>query len=237
LLTSGEESALSRRLIRTATVAVTAGLALLVLGSPAWAHTEIEIDNPQGGATGVTMTVNAEAESDSAGIASVQMALPAGIAPAQVSLTSGPAGWTLTQGADGFTVAGAALPVHKDAKFVVKLAQLPPAGGVLVFKTLVTYSNGKVDRWIEEPTPSNPNPPDPAPTVSVRPGAAVATSAPPSTAPAASPTTGPATPTSATAQPAASGGNGLVWLVVTGVLVLAALAGTLFALRRRRAGS
>jgi hypothetical protein len=87
---------------------------VLLLGSPAFAHTEIEVDNPQGGATGVTMTVTAEAENDSAGIASVRMVLPAGITPAQVSLVSGPTGWTLTPGPDGFTVAGAPLAVKTD---------------------------------------------------------------------------------------------------------------------------
>ncbi len=216
---------------RTAAVAVAGVLGVLLLGSPAYAHTEIEVDNPQGGATNVTMTVTAEAENDSAGIASVRMVLPAGIAPAQVSLASGPAGWTLTPGSDGFTVAGTPLAVKTDAKFAVKLAHLPPAGGVLVFKSLVTYTNGDVDRWIEEPTTGNPSPKNPAPTVSVRPGAVV-----PSATAAASPSASPVASPSAFVTPTAAAqktSNGTVWWIVGAVLVLAVAAATVFLLRRR----
>jgi Domain of unkown function (DUF1775) len=211
-------------------VTVAAVLGVLLLGGPAFAHTEIEVDNPQGGATGVTMTVTAEAENDSAGIASVRIVLPAGITPAQVSLVSGPAGWTLTPGSDGFTVAGTPLAVHTDAKFAMKLAQLPPAGGVLVFKSLVTYTNGDVDRWIEEPSTDNPSPRNPAPTVRVRPGAAVPSSAPAS--PSASPVASPSafvTPTAATGR----SGSRTVWWVVGAVLALAVVAVAGFLLRRR----
>jgi hypothetical protein len=216
---------------RVLLVAVAAVLGVLSLGSPAFAHTEIEVDNPQGGATGVTMTVTAEAENDSAGIASVRIVLPTGIAPAQVSLVGGPAGWTLTPTPDGFTVAGTPLAVKTDAKFAVKLAQLPAAGGVLVFKSLVTYTNGDVDRWIEEPTADNPSPKNPAPTVSVRPGAAVPSSAPP-TVPSSSPVASPsayATP----AAPAPKSSNGAVWWILGAVLVLAVAGGAVFLLRRR----
>jgi len=224
-----KESPLNRRPVRIATVAVASLLALLALGSPALAHTEIDVDNPQGGAADVTMSVTAEAESESAGIASVRMVLPTGIAPAQASLASGPSGWTITATADGFTVAGTPLPVHTDAKFVVKLAQLPPAGGVLTFKTLVTYTDGKVDRWIEEPSASNPSPPNPAPTVSVRPGAATP---PPAPATSGQPSTGPAATSSAAAR--SGGGNGVLWLAVVAVLVVAALLAGALVLRRRR---
>jgi len=221
---------LIRTTVRTAAGAAIGLAAVLLFASPAWAHTEIEIDNPQGGATNVTMTVNAEAENDSAGIRSVQMQLPAGITPAQVTLASGPAGWTLAPDATGFTVSGTPLPVKTDAKFVVKLAQLPPAGGILTFKTLVTYTDGRVDRWIEEPTTGNPSPKDPAPQVSVRPGAA-----PPS--PSATPS--PVAPTtaaaaSAAASPKSSNSTGTVWLVVLGLVGLAALSTAGLLWRRRR---
>src|SRR5690606_36033294 len=43
----------------------------------------------------------------------------------------------------------------------VRVAQLPDSTE-LVFKALVNYSDGGVDRWIEEPSEANPNPENPA---------------------------------------------------------------------------
>jgi len=226
---------LIRTLVRTAVGAVIGLMAVLLLAGPAWAHTEIELDNPQGGATNVMMTVRAEAENDSAGIGSVQMQLPAGISPAQVTLSSGPAGWTLARDAQGFTVSGPPLPVKNDAKFVVRLAQLPAAGGILTFKALVAYTDGKVDRWIEEPSANDPSPKEPAPQVSVKPGAVATPLAPAPPAPTGSATT--AAPATANAAPKPSGGTGILWLVGSGLVVLAALAaGGLLWYRRRSAG-
>jgi hypothetical protein len=217
--------------VRAALAAAAGVLGALLLVSPAFAHTEIEVDNPQGGATGVTMRVTAEAENDRAGIASVRIVLPAGIAPAQVSLVSGPAGWTLTPGPDGFTVAGSPLAVKTGATFAVKLAQLPPAGGVLVFKSLVTYTDGRVDRWIEEPSTDNPSPKNPAPTVSVRPAAAVPGASVPSASPAGSPS---AFVTPVRSAPAQKTGGGTTALIVGAAVLLALLAATALLWRRRR---
>jgi hypothetical protein len=215
---------------RVATVLLGVVVVLLGWGAAGWAHAEVEIDNPVGGATNVTMRVTAEAESSSAGIASVRMVLPAGIDPAAVTLTSGPSGWKLTPGSDGFTVAGAALRVKTDAKFAVKLAALPAAGGVLAFKTLVTYSDGTVDRWIEVPSGSN-TPPNPAPTVSVRPGAAPAPPASPSPAASVAPSPSLDSPSPATADPA--GGSGATpWIIaIVAVVVVAGAAAALLARR------
>jgi len=220
----------------TVTLAALAALACtLAVAAPAFAHTEIELDNPQAGATNVTMNVTAEAENDGAGIVSVRLVLPDGIAPTDASLVSGPAGWTLTQGTDGVTVAGAALKIGTDAKFTVRLAQLPATASVLVFKSLVTYQDGKVDRWIEVPGPSNLKPDHPAPVVSLRPAPVVATSAPPTTG-APSPT--PSAPTSVAPRAAANkGGTGLGWLIAVLVVLVAAAAVGYVVVRRRRAGS
>src|SRR5689334_24641694 len=84
-----------RAVRRVVTVGLAAFAAVLVIAGPAAAHTEIEVDNATAGATNVTMSVSAEAESTKAGIASVAVQLPTGIAPDQVSLVSGPAGWAL----------------------------------------------------------------------------------------------------------------------------------------------
>jgi uncharacterized protein YcnI len=218
-------------------VAGVAALAVLGLGTPAFAHTKVVIDNPQAGATNVTMTVVPEAEAPKVGIVSVHVVLPDGITPDQVSLVSGPSGWTLTPTQDGYTVAGKALPVHVDAKHAVRLAQLPATATVLVFKTLVTYSDGRVDRWIEPPTASNPNPDQPAPTVTLKPAAAVPTTAAPTTAGPGPTTDAPVTTTGAAAPASSGSGSGsgaLPWIV--GAVVLIAAAVGYAVVRRRRAG-
>src|SRR6266508_4441167 len=125
--------------MRAAAVAAVSVVAVLATAAPALAHAEVVIDNPQAGATNVTMTMTAEAESAKAGIVSVRVVLPDGIPPSAVALGTAPTGWTLTQIADGYTVGGTALPVRKNARLSVRIAQLPPTATQLVFKTLVTY--------------------------------------------------------------------------------------------------
>jgi uncharacterized protein YcnI len=224
---------LSRLSARTVTVVAVAGLAAFGLATPALAHTAAEIDNPQAGATNVTLTMTSEAESGKAGIVSVQVVLPEGIAPTDVTLTAGPAGWTLTRTADGYSVGGAALPVHKDAKLSVRIAKLPDTATQLVFKTLVRYSDGQVDRWIEPPTAANPKPDQPAPVVVLKPAVVPTSAAPVPTSAAPAPPTA-ATATAGTAAPASGGAGVLPWLIGALVLVLAAVG---FALYRRRAGT
>jgi hypothetical protein len=216
-----------------ASAAVASAVVLAVAG-PAWAHTAIDVDNPQAGARNVTMTVTAEAESNSAGIVSVRVQLPPGMPAQWVSLISGPAGWALSPAADGYTVAGPALPVRQDARYVLRLAQLPDTAAVLTFKTLVTYSDGHVDRWIEEPTAANPSPDHPAPTVSLRPGPAVPAS---STAASAGPVVSP-TPAAAGTRPASgrSGAGPVGWWIAAALLLVAAVTIVLLLLRRGRAG-
>lgn len=167
---------MSRNALRLAAVAGLATAALLGIAAPALAHAQATIDNPQAGAGNVLLTLNAEAESTTAGIKSLEVTLPGGIQPAQVSLADAPGGWTFARTTQGFTVAGSALAVGTPAKTSLRIAQLPATAQVLAFRTLVTYNDGKVDRWIEVPSTAVPEPPNPAPTVSLKPAAA--TSAP-----------------------------------------------------------
>jgi hypothetical protein len=227
----------SRLPLRIAVIVVTSLGVLAGLASPALAHTEIEIDNPQAGAENVTLSLTSEAESDAAGITSVRVVLPPGIAPDKVTLGTAPAGWALTPSGDGFTVAGAALGVHTDAKLTVRIAQLPATPGVLIFKTLVTYSNGSVDRWIDPPTAQDPNPAHPAPLVTLRAAAGVAASTAETT------TSPPKASTEASTEAAAaqpdthttSGSSGTAIWIVGGVAALVVIATIGFtAVRRRR---
>lgn len=221
--------------MRAATVTILAAVATLGLATAAQAHTEVEIDNPQAGGTNVKMTMTAEAEQDSSGIVSVHVVLPEGLTASQITLVSGPAGWQLTPATDGYTVAGKALRVHTNATMVTRIAQLPSAATALAFKTLVTYANGHVDRWIEVPSAANPKPDNPAPVVSLRP-AAVTTSAPASAATTqAAPTPTGAATTTAQGLTRNTSSSPVGWVIaVIVVLVAAALTATLVVRRRRR---
>jgi Domain of unkown function (DUF1775) len=211
-----------------------AALALIAVAAPALAHTQATIDNPQAGATNVVLSLNAEAESTTAGIKSLDVTLPDGITPAQVSLVTGPNGWTFARTDRGFTLAGTALPVGTAAKASLRIAQLPATATLLAFKTLVTYNDGKVDRWIEVPSSAAPSPPNPAATVSLKPAASpTATGAPTNTlvSPGAV-ARGAASP--ADTAPTSKSDTTLLWVIVGAGLVLLVLIGVLLWRRRTR---
>ncbi|MGI5242536.1 DUF1775 domain-containing protein [Dactylosporangium sp. CA-139066] len=216
------------------TVAAVTAAVLLATAGPAAAHVEIKADKAQAGATDVTITFNAENESSKASIVSLEVALPAGIAPGDVTYVSGPTGWSLAPTASGYKVSGPALAAKRDAEYAVKVAKLPDAKTVS-FKTLVNYSDGKVDRWIDIPD-GGAEPDNPAPTLTLAPAAAAPSSAAPS-APAtsaAAPTTAPA---ATTATAGASGGDGggssLPWILGLVVVVVAVAGGIVFWRTRR----
>ena len=196
----------------------------LAMAGVAFAHVEISADNPQAGAANVVVTFDAEAESDSAGISKVEVVLPAGITPAEVTLKEAPSGWKLTATDKGYTVSGKALGVGKSAEHSVTVAKLPNAES-LTFKALVTYANGDIDRWIGAPGTDNP-----APVLTLKP------------APAPSPTVGStandvitSAPTSSpAAAPEEASGNSLWWIIGIAVGLGAVVA--LVMSRRRRSG-
>ncbi|MEU3612207.1 DUF1775 domain-containing protein [Streptomyces sp. NPDC006872] len=175
-------------------VALTATLAL---ATPAAAHAEVEADNPQALAENVTLTFVCEAESASAGFKEVRVVLPAGIAPTDVTLGEAPKGWKLTATEDGYTVGGPAIKTGVDAEHTIKVRQLPDAKE-LAFKTIDTYSDGEISRWIELPT-GGKEPEQPAPVLELKAAAPGAKSVAPS--PTATQST---VPTTAAASPSAS---------------------------------
>ncbi|MFE2911753.1 DUF1775 domain-containing protein [Kitasatospora indigofera] len=204
-----------RRAARAATVLAFTTGALALAGSAAFAHVEVESGTAQALATNATVAFTAEAESTTAGLTKFQVVLPEGIAPADVTLADAPAGWTFAATPDGYTVGGAALAPGKDATWKITVRQLPDAKE-LVFKTLETYGDGTIERWIELPK-DGAAPEHPAPVLKLTPAAPGATPVAPATpsptvaAPSPSPTassTAPApavSPTaSATTAPAAA---------------------------------
>jgi len=226
---------------RVATVAAVAGFAALGLAGPAFAHVEVSADKTTAGASDVTLTFTGEAENDKAGIKSERVVLPAGLDPAGVTLVKAPAGWKFTAAPDGFTVGGSPLKIGVDAVWKVKIAKLPDGQTRLSFKTLETYGDGSIVRWIEIQEPGQPEPDNPAPLVTLKPGPSSA----PTTSAAATPSpTSPTNPTGQASQavattpvadlPGDDSGSSTWWIWVIVAVVLIG-GGTVLVLRRRNA--
>ena len=164
--------AMRRMSILLAGVAVVwGGLAL-----PALAHVQVEAQPGSPGATDATLKVTAAAESSTAGISKIDVTADPAIPADQITLISGPSGWTVTPGSQGgFAIGGPALATGEDAVVSLRVRQLPSAPQV-VFKVLQTYSDGDVERWIELPGPDGKEPDKPAPIVKLSAGAASAVS-------------------------------------------------------------
>ncbi|MFH9394417.1 DUF1775 domain-containing protein [Streptomyces sp. NPDC017556] len=143
----------ARTVGRCGVVAAAAITASLVLASQASAHVEVESEGARALAENATLNFNAETESATAGITKLEVFLPKSITPADVTYEKGPEGWKFATTEEGFTVSGPAVPVGKDAAYSVAVRQLPDAKS-LAFKTLQSYDDGRVDRWIELEKPA-----------------------------------------------------------------------------------
>lgn len=245
--TGANTGAETRTRLRRLGAAGLAGLgALVVLGlaaGPAAAHAGVSASDPRALAENVTLSFTSEAESDTAGIAELRVVLPKGIAPDTVTLKDAPEGWKLAATPDGYAIGGAALATGTDAEYSITVRQLPDEKS-LAFKTLETYGDGKVSRWIEVPTDGE-KVDNPAPVLQLKaaaPGArAIAPSPSPSPTPPPSAEPSAAAPSVpvASANPPAAGeeagsSTGAVVGVVAAVVLLAA-AGAFWRLRRSRA--
>jgi uncharacterized protein YcnI len=208
--------------------------ALVVIAGPAAAHTEVSAQPAQAGATDAVLTFTAEAESTTAGTTSLEVRLPAGITPSAVSYVSGPPGWALRATSDGYTVGGPALPAGDDAEYQVKIAKLPDET-TLVFKTLQTYSDGRVDRWIDLTTPGAAEPDHPAPVLTLAPAPTPPPTAqqPVATTPATTPSTTPLAASPAAADRDDDTGLPTAAWIVIAVAVVALAGAAIWLLRRR----
>lgn len=169
------------------------------------AHAEVESDAARALAVNATLSFVSEAESDTAGLTQVRVVPPKGIAPGDVTLTDAPEGWELKSADDGYTLSGPALATGADGEHSIRGRRLPDAEQ-LVFRTVETYDDGEVARWIELPTDDKEGE-QPAPVLRLEP-AASETSSPspgPSTAATAGgvPAPGTSTETITDAPPAA----------------------------------
>jgi uncharacterized protein YcnI len=117
-------------------------------------------------------------------------------------------------------------------EFPVELGPLPNTGSI-AFKTLQTYSDGSVVRWIEDTPPGGPEPENPAPVLTLTAeGASGAASAPSS----AVPTVAAGTPAAAPSSSSGSNSGALTVAIIGGLLGLvgAVLGGAAYARTRER---
>ena len=226
---------------RSASVAGVVAVLTLAVAGPASAHVGVKADNAtQGGYATVTFKV--PNESDDASTTKLEVNLPADAPVASVSLRP-VAGWTavavksklatpieahgtqITEAVSKitWTASGdAAIKPGQFQTFDVSMGPLPKAEQ-MVFKSLQTYSDGNIVRWIDEPTTDGTEPESPAPTLKL-----TAAGAEPAAAPAGAPTVEAQTAPAVTEDD----GNGTAFGIAGIVLGLAGLILGLLAYRR-----
>ncbi|WP_369167207.1 DUF1775 domain-containing protein [Streptomyces sp. R28] len=236
---------LTHSLRRTGALAAVAFAVAVAAAGPAAAHTEVEAEGARALDQNVALTFTAESESGSAGISKLEVILPEGITPEDITYKEGPKGWKLAPTSRGYTVSGPKLAVGEDAEYVVAVRQLPDAK-TLVFKTLQTYGDGRVDRWIELEEGSAGDEHGhghPAPQLALQaaaPGAKVVSPTPTEEPTTTSPTTGaPSTPPAQAAADETEGDDGTPVAVPLGIgaAVVVALGAGVWWFRSRRGGT
>lgn len=172
---------LARR--RAVTVAALAGSAVLLAAVPAFAHVTVQPNTaPKGSYSTVDFKV--PNERDSASTIRIEVNLPTDHPVASVSLQPVP-GWTaqvttaklatplktddgtVNQAVSKITWTGGKIAPGQFQQFPVSFGPLPDDTDKLVFKTLQTYDNGEVVRWIEVPQAGGLEPENPAPTLTL----------------------------------------------------------------------
>ncbi|MEV7384425.1 MULTISPECIES: YcnI family protein [unclassified Streptomyces] len=220
---------------RAGTVTALTAASVLVAAGVAAAHVTVHPESYAKGATDGVLTFRVPNEEDTASTTKVQVYLPTDH-PVLGVLVTPQDGWTakvtttklktpvktddgtITEAVSEVTWTGGKIGAGQYEDFDIAFGQLPEDTDQLTFKTLQTYSDGKVVRWIEEPQSGGDEPEDPAPTLKLTAGDASAASA----APAAKSGEKAATASAATSDSTARG-LGVAGLIV-GALGLAAAA-------------
>jgi periplasmic copper chaperone A len=216
---------------------------VLLSALPASAHAELEPSSAAPGSSG-TFELHLENEQTDAGTTSVDLRFPEG-QPLVVAELPAVGGWTAA--VEGGNVGGEATGVtwtrpsaspDDNPVLPIRLGPLPSDAGRLQFKVLQTYSNGEVDRWIEDWPAGAAEPEMPGPVIDlqgapVSPGTVAPTtqSATSSTTTAASRTT----PTTvATNDDESSSAVPIVIGIIAAVVVIGGVAAAIVARRRRQ---
>jgi hypothetical protein len=162
---------------RVASIGGLAVALVLAAAAPAFAHAELEPTSATGG-TVADLELHLENEQSDAGTTQVDLRFPDG-QPLVVAELPAASGWTATveggqvgSEATGITWTRPAASASPDDNPVLplRLGPLPAAGGRLQFKVLQTYSNGTIDRWIEDWPAGAPEPDMPGPVLDVAAG-------------------------------------------------------------------
>jgi uncharacterized protein YcnI len=227
-----------RRVVASGVAAVAA---LVLAVTPAAAHNEWDPETAAPGSV-VDLTLFVEDEQPDAGTTTVELFFPA---PITVAALPAVPGWTATPmdgelggPASGVTWAGG--PAPGDVELPIRLGPLPNEPGRLQFKTVQTYDNGEVDRWIDNWPEGAPEPPAPGPVLDLvpgGPGSIPATTASSTTI--ASTTTTTTASTTTEADQAAAGDtddsdSNVVPIVVAAAVILAVAGGVFVFVRSRR---
>ncbi|ANP50661.1 uncharacterized protein YcnI [Streptomyces griseochromogenes] len=225
---------------RAGTLTALTAAGLLAAAGVASAHVTVHPESYAKGATDGLLTFRVPNEEDSASTTKVQVFLPTDH-PVLGVLVHPRDGWTakvtttklkkpvktddgtITDAVSQITWTGGKIGAGQYEDFDVAFGQLPDDTGQLSFKTLQTYSDGKVARWIEE-SAGGDEPENPAPVLKLTAGGQTPAAA------AAKSDSGGSTKTT-DASDSTARGLGVAGLVV-GVLGLAAAA---FAIVRSRA--
>ncbi|MEU8588382.1 YcnI family protein [Streptomyces sp. NPDC048664] len=167
---------------RAATVTALAAAGVLAASGAAFAHVTVHPGSYPKGATDGVLTFRVPNEEDTAATTKVQVFLPTDH-PILGVLVSPQQGWTaqvtttklktpvktddgtITDAVSEITWTGGRIRHGQYQDFDVAFGQLPEDTGALAFKTLQTYSDGNVARWIQEPKAGEDEPENPAPTL------------------------------------------------------------------------
>ena len=222
---------------RIVTVTSVAALAVSLGAVPAFAHAEISPDTAAAG-TDQAFTLTLENESSTAGTVQVALYFPDGQEIAVLAVpdvgewTGAPQGGAgggpgaLGDPAPGITWQRASGSPNEDPELSFTL-RLPSRAGSIQMSVLQTYSDGRVDRWIEPWPAGQPEPERPGPRVTLTAATSSTSGATPS-----STTKAPATTT--TAAPASDAKSSNRVLLIGGAAAVGIAIGLVVALRRRR---
>ncbi|MFD5722217.1 YcnI family protein [Streptomyces sp. NPDC127036] len=179
----------STTLRRTGTLAALTLAGVLAAAGAASAHVTVHPESYAKGATDGVLSFRVPNEEDTASTTKVQVFLPTDH-PVLGVLVTPQAGWTakvttsklkkpvktddgtITDAVSEITWTGGRIRHGEFQDFDVAFGQLPDDTGRLSFKTLQTYSDGSVVRWIEEAKKGADEPENPAPALTFTAGGA-----------------------------------------------------------------
>ena len=187
---------------RAATVTALTASAVLAAAGAAFAHVTVHPESYAKGATDGTLTFRVPNEEDGASTTKVQVFFPTDH-PVLGVLVGPIPGWTatttttklktpvttddgtITEAVSEVTWTKGTIEPGQYQDFSVAFGQLPEDASELAFKTLQTYSDGKVARWIEEAQSGQEEPENPVPVLTLTTAADAGTASPKASASAA----------------------------------------------------